>query len=286
MSVTPTHQSAESHYIFSDESAFEQERLKRLNELYNPNTISIVTTSLKPACRVLEIGPGTGEIGSWIAEQVGQKQYTALDISAENIAILRKKIPAGTHVTGSLTDIDTLEEFRGKKFDVIFIRWVLAYIPKEQVEATIKILFEKFLNENGSLVCEECSVYKVHCIQNASQERLDVEAYNNWLRLTRAVQALEGVHADFELGSTIKQCFAHLNAQISVHKFQPIMDTQYTKDIPVLAMKAAKTFLVSKKVRNEEELDLLTDSLAKVAINPSISVKYLKNTAIVATKVH
>ncbi|MBS0634533.1 MAG: class I SAM-dependent methyltransferase [Verrucomicrobia bacterium] len=284
MSVTST-PTGSCRYIFNDESSLEKERLKRLNELYNENTISLLKPCLQRPVRVLEIGPGTGEIGSWIAKQVGQINYTALDTSAENIDTLRAMLPEAACISGSVTDVDKLDELKGKKFDVIFIRWVLAYIPKEQVEFTLKLLFDKLLNENGTLLCEECNVYKVHCITNDdARKRLDVKCYGEWLQLTRDVQSLEGVHADFEIGHGLKRHFASLNAEISVHTFQPILDSQYQKEIPVLAMKAAKTFLLGKKVRNEDELDQLTSRLAEVAIDPSLSVKYLKNRAIIAKK--
>ncbi len=278
-------QTGSCRYIFSDESAIEKERLKRLNELYNKNTVAILEPNLHQAASVLEIGPGTGEIGRWIAEQVGQKNYTALDSSVENIDVLRKILPDATCIAGSVVDIDRLPELQGKKFDVIFLRWVLAYIPKEQVLSTIQILFDKFLEERGALICEECNVYKVHCITNdANRTRAHVKAYADWLELTRDVQALEGIHADFGIGQTLKNHFVQLNAELSQHTFQRALDDQYTKEIPVLAMKAAKTFLVSKKVRNEAELEQLTEQLAEVAIDPAITVKYLKNTAIVAKK--
>lgn len=284
MSVTST-PTGSCRYIFNDESSLEKERLKRLNELYNENTISLLKPCLQRPVRVFEIGPGTGEIGSWIAKQVGQINYTALDTSVENIDALRAMLPEAACIAGSVTDVDKVDELKGKKFDVIFIRWVLAYIPKEQVESTIKLLFDKFLNENGTLLCEECNVYKVHCITNDDTRKpLDVKCYGEWLQLTRDVQSLEGVHADFEIGHGLKRHFASLNAEISVHTFQPILDSQYQKEIPVLAMKAAKTFLVGKKVRNEDELDQLTNRLAEVAIDPSLSVKYLKNRAIIAKK--
>lgn len=284
MSVTTT-PTGSCRYIFNDESSLEKERLKRLNELYNENTISMLKPCLQRPVRVLEIGPGTGEIGSWIAKQVGQMNYTALDTSAENIHALRTLLPEAACISGSVTDVEQLDELKGEKFDVIFIRWVLAYIPKEQVGSTIKLLFNKFLNENGTLLAEECNVYKVNCITNdAARVSVDVKCYREWLQLTRDVQSLEGVHADFEIGHSLKRHFASLNAEISVHTFQPTMDSQYTKEIPVLAMKAAKTFLVGKKVRNADELDQLTGALAEVAIDSSISVRYLKNRAIIAKK--
>lgn len=285
MTVAPKLTIDDTQYLFADESALENERLKRLNELYNQNTISVLTPCIKQAVSVLEIGPGTGDIGSWIAEQIGQKHYTALDISAENIATLREKIPEATCITGSVTELGTVEELRDKKFDVIFIRWVLAYIPKELVQRTIETLFEKFLNTNGSLVCEECNVYKVHCIQNDdSRRQLDVAGYKDWLQLSRNVQSFEGMNADFELGHNLKPHFVTLKANLSTYKFQPTMDTTYTKNIPVLAMKAAKPFLVGKNIITASEFERITTSLEQVAQDPTIAVNYLKNTAIVAMK--
>ncbi len=284
MSVTTT-STGSCRYIFSDESAIEKERLKRLNELYNKNTMSVLEPHVHRAACVLEVGPGTGEIGSWIAGRVGQKNYTALDSSRESVDALRALLPDATCLSGSVTEIDTLDALKGKKFDVVFIRWVLAYIPKEEQLSTIKVLFDRFVAENGALICEECDVYKVHCITNdASQTRVDISGYREWLELTRNVQALEGVHADFEIGSSLQHHFEKLNVPLSIHEFQPILADQYSKEIPVLAMKAAKTFLAGKKVRNEEELDRITSMLAEVAINPALSVRYLKNTLVVASK--
>lgn len=276
----------ESAYIFSDESTTEKERLKRLNEIYNESTTTFLSPYMQRDVRVLEIGPGTGEIGCWIANKIGQANYAALDISAEAIDTLRKNIPEGTCVTGSVTEIEALDGLKGKKFDVIFIRWVLAYLPKEQMHATAKLLFERFLSENGSLICEECDLYKVHCIQNdAEGKQLDVKTYKDWITLSSDVQSLDGVNADFALGSKLQEVFAGFCNGLSVHEFQPRMNTPEAKSIPVLAMQAAKSFLLSKQVRTEEELEQMTKGLQAVASDPSISVNYLRNTTVTAKRV-
>lgn len=60
-----------THYIFSSGSEYEEARLKRLNEVYNPTTKLILTPYLRPGMQILEIGPGNGEIGAWMIETAG-----------------------------------------------------------------------------------------------------------------------------------------------------------------------------------------------------------------------
>lgn len=268
------------NYIFKTDSEAEAERLKRLNEVYNPNSQNVLKKFLKPGMQVLEIGPGSGELGKWITEQIGEGQYYGLDPDAIAIEQANKRgIKNATFIQGSLLDIDEIKEFKDKKFDVIYFRWVLAYTPKERYHEMLGKLY-RLLAQNGQLICEECNLYKAACVDPKNDKtKISHVAFDKWLALSKKVD--ETLNANFDLGKKLEALLKEVggeNSEVITEKFQPIFKDPYFKNILVFGMQSAKNTLTEKQIIKEKDAEQLTSELQELANDPNTAVAYIKNT--------
>ncbi len=274
-------------YIFS-ESHYEKSRLERLNEVYNPESLAILSPYVHEGMSVLEIGPGTGEIAEWLVQQIGESgSYTGLDIGESNIAILRDKIPSARFIQGSVLENTLFEEhFSSQKFDLIYFRWVLSYTPEDTFRDTLAKLY-LHLSQGGHLICEEFDLYASHCTQSSDTScRVSHVAFNKWLALSQQVD--EQLQANFSLGETILTLLQEVTigdaASTSSITYQPTFSTRRHKEILSLGMLSARTALVGSGIKREESYDNLASDLDGLAQDDSINVKYIQNTVAIAEK--
>ena len=276
---------ADQPYIFSDVN-FEMERLKRLNEVYNPNTKSILIRYLKTGMNVFEIGFGTGEIAEWIVQQIGYTgKYTGIDISDENFAKIKTKIPEAILIKRSVVDFDFNGTLKDEKFDIIFFRWVLAYTPKEKHASILGQLYQR-LKPGGRLICEEFDLYAAHCTDAKDRSiRVSPPAFTEWVDLSRKVDAQ--FDANFGLGSKI----AHLCEDIAgdpnlvtTTKFQGFFDSRYKKQILSIGMRSARETLVGAGLKREDSYNSLITELELLAEDSEVSVNYIEDTSVVVLK--
>lgn len=228
--------------------------------------------------KILEIGPGDGEMALWISKTVGTDgEYTAVDVDHASLKKLSKRIPTATLIAGSITDIKTFEQLKEKKFDVIYFRWVLAYTKKSTYEETLSRLYS-CLDNNGLLICEECDLYKATCNTTNKESTLKIIAFNKWLELSRRVQ--DAVDANFSMGSEISKHLQTIsNKEPVTDTFQPTLITRAQRRLPVISMCAARPFLVEQsKLKRSESFEDLTQGLEKIAEDPEIDMQYLSST--------
>ncbi|KTC66261.1 Putative methyltransferase (plasmid) [Legionella adelaidensis] len=272
--------SAEKPYIFASASEYEQERLKLLNEVYNPKSQEMLRPWLRPGISILEIGPGNGELGAWMVQTAGKgTQYTAIETSQEAIANVSRLIPEAELINASVANIEDITQLYGRRFDLIYFRWVLAYTSKEQFNTTLAKLYS-LLSDTGRLVCEECNVYKVSCIDKQHPDsKTHDPAIEAWLALSRDVD--RAFQANFELGKRLKQMLVevtHNTEKVVVEKFQPALKDPHTKRILFFGMSSARQTLIEQKIREPQEFDALTQQLEALADNEEIDILYVKNT--------
>ena len=113
-------------YIFKDaEDQKEYERLKKIEELFDPRTQSLLQRiGLRQGMSFLELGPGAGGILGWVLEAVGSNgKVTAIDRDTRFIDKLQH--PNLQIIKGDLTRI----ELGNERYDFIHGRYVLMHIP-------------------------------------------------------------------------------------------------------------------------------------------------------------
>ena len=105
----------------------------------------------KPTYRLLDYGCGAGlstSIYTQIIKEAGHNvEIVGADVSDENLAYAKTKVPEGTFVkidpNQSLTNLG--------KFDLIICNFVLVELPSDQMKDTIKKL-KPLLNDNGVFI--------------------------------------------------------------------------------------------------------------------------------------
>lgn len=94
---------------------------------------------LRPACRVLEIGCGTGHVACHMAQHYGA-EVTAIDVAPKMIHTAREtvaKAGLGDHVRCEVADITALP-FADSSFDVVICQAVLMFVNKQEALREIK----------------------------------------------------------------------------------------------------------------------------------------------------
>lgn len=205
--------------------------------------------------------------------------YTALDISDECLDSLKSLVPTANTIKGSVTDISEIEQLKDKKFDLIYIRWVLAYTPSSEFTKTLYNIIS-MLSDKGKLIIEECDVYQVQAIDSVSEEPIQHPTVQKWLDLTRVVD--DKFNANFSMGNMLthllQKFIGDRNAML-VHHYHPKLTEPDTKEILSLGLKSAGTVLTSQGLISQEDLDILISEIDNSIVPDSkISLLYVKNT--------
>lgn len=276
----------ENEYLFS-ETEFEEERLKRLNEVYNPVSTEILSRYVQEGMHVLEIGLGTGEMAEWMSQQIGASgSYTGLDIGDTYFTALQEKLPTARLIKASVLDEAPFEaHFSSQKFDLIYLRWVLSYTPSDKFQETLGRLY-RYLAPGGYLICEEFDLHASHCVSRAEpSSKVSVLPFNKWLELSLDVE--KKLQANFKLGSQIVGLLTQVtedSAEISSVTYQPAFQTERHKEVLFLGMKSARSTLLKNELKRIESYDVLTSELGTLAKNDDIHVKYIEDTVAIARK--
>ncbi len=87
--------------------------------------------------RVLEIGPGFGELLEILVRDFGMQSVRAIDISEEVVRLCNRIVPGST---AKIDDpMEHLENHKGA-YDIIFMLQVLEHIPKDRVPGLLRAL--------------------------------------------------------------------------------------------------------------------------------------------------
>ena len=272
-----------SNYIYYTEDK-EAERLKRLNEVYNPNTQQLLIPILKPDMKVLEIGAGVGILGCWIAKKIGPNgQYYGLEQLSEQIEkatqLTKSYSLHNTHyIQGKVEEITANSSLANEKFDLIFCRWVIAHLPPKIVASVLQTLYS-FLNPNGNLVCEEGDVTQAHCI-DIHQQIIHPPAFQQWYDVVFKLE--KEFDLDFSLGKNLLNIIMKslpVN-KAEIYRFQPVLSNKHSKEIVSLAIPSMKNAILKAKLLTENEVDQLEADLIELAEMSNIQVKFVENYAV------
>jgi trans-aconitate methyltransferase len=109
---------------------------------------------VKPGMRCLDVGAGAGSIVRWLAERVGARNVTAVDL---NIAPLRGQVPANV----SVLELDiTRQAPADASYDLVHARLLLEHLPqREDVLSRLATL----VRPGGVLVIEDVLINPQVC---------------------------------------------------------------------------------------------------------------------------
>jgi SAM-dependent methyltransferase len=174
---TPSHGYGESS--IGHQVQTELERLRRLEEALDPDTISLISDcKIQSDWHCLELGAGAGSIAHWLAGMCPEGRTTAVDLDTGFL-------DQGTFRNLTISERDVLEcDFALQSFDLIHTRMLLFHLPQRE---EIYRRAAEWLAPGGWLVTEEPVIID------------DPESlYPKFRKMTRAVSALLGKHgADF-----------------------------------------------------------------------------------------
>jgi SAM-dependent methyltransferase len=119
---------AESEYVFSQESANERRRLDALASIYDDDSIRrLVDIGVSRGRRCWEVGAGSGTIAQWMATRVANEGYVLVtDIDTRFVESL-----AGRNVEVRRHDVVN-EPLDDGSFDVVHARALLEHLPERE----------------------------------------------------------------------------------------------------------------------------------------------------------
>lgn len=266
-----------NNYIFCTNVEIEKQRLDILNNICNPNTMAILTQHIKHGSSILEIGFGEGQISDYL-NTLEDIKYLGIDSDLGRVA---KRYQENKYIFGDIMALDNIKALKRKKFDVIYARWILAYLPQYELKDIIKQL-SGYLKRNGVLILEECDLYKSYIEKD--ETRVTIPIFEKWIDLSRFVHTMLNT-CNFKMGSDLPEILRDIfKKDPIIYKYQPMLKGS-DKKVITLGMKSSSCSLIEKKILNKEEIDNLICELEYAIIDKdNINVHYIETTTCVIQK--
>ena len=271
----------------TDLGELEVERLRLLNTAYSPTAHAMLAPHLKPGMEVLELGVGTGEIGSWLAEKVGAEgKYIAIDKDPQQLAKAARLIHGSqVHlIAADALRLSDSAEFSAQRpaegFNLVYCRWFLCHITEAQRTKLIQHIMS-LLAPNGVFICEEPDYRNMRLKERGAIT--PSPAIDSWKDIVKGLQAKPSLGLDLEMDDS--KLTAELQKAILGHagyhaeiicRFEAEL-TNGQKHALVLGIQtAAKAILSLGKA--PAEVDTLLSQLRIIESNPDQSVVFYTNT--------
>lgn len=223
------------------------QRMTLLGRIYAPyNQAFILSQGLTSTMVVADIGCGPGNMTTWFAEKVKDGRVFGIDQSAEQLAILEKKILSENlkNIVPRQMDIFHLEEL-GQQFDMIFCRWLFIHLHNHELALQ---QLRRVLKPDGKLIiCDfdnsSWSSYPPHPAMIKSTELV--------LRLAKKN------HIDPEFGPKIYSLLRKANfQQVKVEIVQPILDFEQRHYIAVRHQNMSQFYIENGFITADESIKL------------------------------
>ncbi|MDO8955089.1 MAG: methyltransferase domain-containing protein [Gammaproteobacteria bacterium] len=192
-----------NQYMYSTAAeAVEARRLKGLNKLHNPHSLSYLKPYLSSSKSILEFGCGSGYLAADVLSYVNDDtHFIGIDRDPGQVALSAKAVASFSNA--KILQLDVLTEFDRIKqlgpFDLIYCRWVLVHLPNP-MQFVQKML--GLLSDKGVFVCEECDNRTVEyrpIVTNQLTPTYAKEATKIWSEISKALMAK--LNIDLELTS-------------------------------------------------------------------------------------
>lgn len=235
----------------------------------------LVHAGLQMGMSVLDVGCGTGEMSTWLAEKVGmQGKVDAIDISDAQIAMAKQHHGTPKNLEYHTHDIFALDQNFSNQFDLIYCRLVLSHLtnPKTALQKLIHCL-----KPNGIIVCEEAAHDALFCYPRSN-------AFKQMFSLIQRLLNHKGIKPGEELGYRINFLFQELAlSEIQTNLVQPILKTEEQKQlIPLTFMEILPSLIQLNFIDEEAAKTLLQELQMAIKSNPFIG--YIRLTQISAQR--
>jgi len=220
-------------------------RLGLVDEILGPYSRQfLLDAGLKAGMKVLELGCGTGNTTSWIADRVGVNgRITAVDASEKQIEYAKSKCKESglANVEFIVAAAESLI-LPSESFDFAYSRLLLMHL-KEPVQA-IKKMFE-LVRKGGIVANEEPNARSLFTYGTSSI----FKRFNDVL-----LKMGEKTGADFEIGDKLYDIHRQLNAQpVKAHFIMPIRTITEAKELVMMASKESLQAALRFKIITEDE---------------------------------
>lgn len=265
------------HYIFNTSIEIEKHRLDILNNACNENTKEILSQYIKPKMSVLEVGFGEGQISDYI-NSIEDIKYIGIDSDVGRVA---KRYEEGKYMFGDLLKLDNVKALKRKKFDVIYMRWILAYLPQYTLK-TVLINLHSMLKRNGVLILEECDLYKAYLEKEC--KKIKIPVFENWIALSRLVQTMIN-SCNFRMGSELPDILDDTFVKkTEVKKFQPVLQGA-DKRIITLGLRSSSVNLTERKIITLDEINEMINNIEySIVENDDVKLHYVETTTCIVNK--
>lgn len=246
-------------------------RLEILNRLYNPNSLALIKNYIcKPEVEILEVGCGGGQL-SYVLSQLDETQVTAVDNSLQQIDLAKSKYSAPNlnFYCNDALDLHSL----GKRFDVIYLRWLLIYLPnaKAVIEGCVTQL-----KPGGVLIIEDNDTCASGCY---SPDRMMY--IKEWEKIWH--KGIEKISGNTQLSVVVQDTLNSLNmTHISYTLSQATLNEADEKQLFAYGIEESRSTFLSLGFANAL-VDGLRDKFANIATS-LYPVQFVRNFQITARK--
>lgn len=253
-------------------------RLDILNEIFKESSISLLLKAgVGQGKRILEIGCGTGNMTSWLAEQVGDSGHVyALDFNAEQIKIAKQHATERglrniTFLQNSISDLPKLNNL--PLVDFIYTRFVLTFLNNPFNALELMLLH---LKNEGCIVCEEACNSVNFCYPFSP-------AIHKSRQLFQELAKIKGL--EFDLGEKLYDYFFKIKLKdIHAQFIQPIYRSKREKQlIPLTFMEGVDNYIAHSLV-DVNEANKITEDLYQCIEDNSYLISFPRTTQIYGKK--
>ena len=232
------------------------ERLKILNECYNPFSLKFLEDIDLKGMTVLEVASGIGLLTCELAKLVGEEgRVIATDISPEQLKIARENAEKQNlnnieFIKCSALELDSLKI----KVDCVYSRLLLVHLADP-----VSVLKQELncLKQGGYLICSEppFSYEPMFCYPKS-------ETFNKAKELHFAQTKMH--NTDFSIGIKLPNILKELGTSL-VYSYigQPILDTPRKKSQLRFGLHELSEHLISGGFISENELEQFSEELKK-----------------------
>lgn len=249
-------------------------RLDILHRLLGKSTEALLATQVKDTARtILDIGCGVGNTTRYLSRMFSNAEIYGLDNSVDQLAVAESRA-----LDNGCPNIQWLHQNIGlfpnlqKKFDVIYLRYVLIHIANPLL--VVKYL-QGLLTPGGKVIIEEPTMSTAFCYP-------DNVSYTQSRLLLKQLSLIKGL--DFEIGKKLQNTLLDLGFDVNHIKLvQPLLRTEQEKQLLMMIIKESAQSYLEYNLATEKELAEILSGLSKLISCRESCIGFPTTTQICAT---